>query len=164
MLERSMSKFSAPNFSKSYFFAKSFCTTFANIFKSKPLVNYPFEKNPLSPEFRGEIMLRRYPNGEERCVACKLCEAVCPAQAIIVRGEEGADGRPHATSFQVNMTQCISCGLCEEACPVEAIALGPNYEYSTETKAELVYDKEKLLSNGDRWEDAIVQRRDAKNP
>ncbi len=108
-------------------------------------------------------MLRRYPNGEERCIACKICEAACPAQAIKILGEEGADGRPQALSFEVNVSHCISCGLCEAACPVEAIALGPNYEYSTETRSELLYNKEKLLSNGDRWEDAVAERCAAKN-
>ena len=159
-----MTKFSVPSFSKSYFFIKSFCITFSNIFRTKLTINYPFERTPLSSQFRGEVMLRRYPNGEERCIACKICEAACPAQAIKISGEEGADGRPQALSFEVNVSQCISCGLCEAACPVDAIALGPNYEYSTETRSELVYDKEKLLSNGDRWEDAILERHASKTP
>ncbi len=158
-----MIKFSVPIFSKSYFFVKGFYITFSNIFRTKLAINYPFERTPLSPQFRGEVVLRRYPNGEERCIACKICEAACPAQAIKISGEEGEDGRPQATSFEVNVSQCISCGLCEAACPVDAIALGPNYEYSTETRSEFVYNKEKLLSNGDRWEDAIVERRASKS-
>lgn len=131
---------------------------FTYLWKPKVTVDYPFEKTPLSPRFRGEHALRRYPNGEERCIACKLCEAVCPAQAIVIESEEREDGTRRATRYDIDMTKCIYCGLCEEACPVDAIVEGPNYEFSKETREELWYTKEKLLDNGDRWEEAIQQR------
>uniref|UniRef100_A0A7S2Y001 4Fe-4S ferredoxin-type domain-containing protein n=1 Tax=Fibrocapsa japonica TaxID=94617 RepID=A0A7S2Y001_9STRA len=125
--------------------------------KPKVTVNYPFEKGPLSPRFRGEHALRRYPTGEERCIACKLCEAVCPAQAITIDAEQREDGSRKTTRYDIDMTKCIFCGFCQEACPVDAIVEGPNYEYATETHEELLYDKEKLLANGDRWEVAIAR-------
>ena len=122
------------------------------IFKSKKTINYPFEKGKISPRFRGEHALRRYPNGEERCIACKLCEAVCPAQAITIESAERSDGSRKTTRYDIDMMKCIYCGLCEESCPVDAIVQGPNFEFSTETREELYYTKEKLLDNGDRWE------------
>ena len=128
------------------------------MFRKKITINYPFEKGPLSPRFRGEHALRRYPSGEERCIACKLCEAVCPAQAITIEAEPRADGTRRTTRYDIDMVKCIYCGLCEEACPVDAIVEGPNFEYSTETREELLYDKEKLLANGDRWETEIADR------
>lgn len=127
-------------------------------FKKKVTLAYPYEKGSLSPRFRGEHALRRYPSGEERCIACKLCEAVCPAQAITIEAEERADGSRRTTRYDIDMTKCIYCGLCEESCPVDAIVEGPNFEFSTETREELYYDKEKLLSNGDRWEVEIAAR------
>jgi NADH-quinone oxidoreductase subunit I len=132
--------------------------TFRYMFKPKATINYPFEKSPLSPRFRGEHALRRYPNGEERCIACKLCEAICPAQAITIEAEPREDGSRRTTRYDIDMVKCIYCGLCEEACPVDAIVEGPNFEYSTETREELLYDKEKLLSNGDRWEPELARR------
>lgn len=126
-------------------------------FRRKVTLNYPYEKGRLSPRFRGEHALRRYPNGEERCIACKLCEAVCPAQAITIEAEERADGSRRATRYDIDMVKCIYCGLCQEACPVDAIVEGPNFEFSTYTREELYYDKEKLLSNGDRWEREIAE-------
>ena len=128
------------------------------MFRKKITINYPFEKGPLSPRFRGEHALRRYPSGEERCIACKLCEAVCPAQAITIEAEPRDDGTRRTTRYDIDMVKCIYCGLCEEACPVDAIVEGPNFEYSTETREELLYDKEKLLANGDRWETEIAER------
>ena len=119
-------------------------------------VNYPYEKGVLSPRFRGEHALRRYPTGEERCIACKLCDAICPAQAITIEAEPREDGSRRTTRYDIDMTKCIYCGYCQEACPVDAVVQGPNYEFSTETRAELYYDKDKLLDNGDRWEHLIA--------
>jgi NADH-quinone oxidoreductase subunit I len=115
----------------------------------------PFERGSLSPRFRGELALRRYPNGEERCIACKLCEAICPAQAIIEAGPRRSDGTRRTTRFDIDMMKCIYRGFCQEACPVDAIV--PNVEFATETPEELYYDKERLLANGDRWERAIAK-------
>ena len=132
--------------------------TLRYFFKRKVTLNYPFEKGPLSPRFRGEHALRRYPNGEERCIACKLCEAVCPAQAITIEAEPRDDGSRRTTRYDIDMVKCIYCGFCEEACPVDAIVEGPNFEYATETREELLYDKDKLLANGDRWETELAAR------
>src|SRR6516165_7352222 len=127
-------------------------------FKPKATVNYPFEKNPISPRFRGEHALRRYPNGEERCIACKLCEAICPAQAITIEaGPRRDDGTRRTTRYDIDMVKCIYCGMCQEACPVDAIVEGPNFEFATETREELYYDKERLLANGDRWERELAK-------
>ena len=130
--------------------------TFSYMFKRRATVNYPYEKGHLSPRFRGEHALRRYPNGEERCIACKLCEAVCPALAITIEAEPRDDGSRRTTRYDIDMTKCIYCGLCQEACPVDAIVEGPNFEFSTETREELMYNKDKLLANGDRWEAEIA--------
>ncbi|XP_004503358.1 uncharacterized protein [Cicer arietinum] len=131
--------------------------TLKYFFDKNVTINYPFEKGPLSPRFRGEHALRRYPTGEERCIACKLCEAICPAQAITIEAEEREDGSRRTTRYDIDMTKCIYCGFCQEACPVDAIVEGPNFEFSTETHEELLYDKEKLLENGDRWESEIAE-------
>ena len=136
---------------------KGMILTFKYIFKAKVTINYPHEKGKISPRFRGEHALRRYPNGEERCIACKLCEAVCPAQAITIESEPREDGSRRTTRYDIDMSKCIYCGLCEESCPVDAIVEGPNFEFATETREELMYNKEKLLSNGDRWEHEISQ-------
>ncbi|KAK4038650.1 oxidoreductase-like protein [Parachaetomium inaequale] len=125
-------------------------------FRPPYTIYYPFEKGPISPRFRGEHALRRYPSGEERCIACKLCEAVCPAQAITIEAEERADGSRRTTRYDIDMTKCIYCGFCQESCPVDAIVESPNAEYATETREELLYNKEKLLSNGDRWEPELA--------
>ena len=131
--------------------------TFRYMFRKRATVNYPYEKSPLSPRFRGEHALRRYATGEERCIACKLCEAICPAQAITIEAEPRADGSRRTTRYDIDMTKCIYCGFCQEACPVDAIVEGPNYEFTTETREELIYDKQKLLDNGDRWEFEIAK-------
>ena len=138
-------------------FIKSLGIAFKEIFKKKKTINYPFEKGTISPRFRGEHALRRYPNGEERCIACKLCEAVCPAQAITIESEERSDGSRKTTRYDIDMLKCIYCGLCEESCPVDAIVQGPNFEFATETREELYYNKEKLLKNGDQWESVLAQ-------
>ena len=130
---------------------------FKEIFKTKKTINYPFEKGSISPSFRGEHALRRYPNGEERCIACKLCEAVCPAQAITIESEERADGSRKTTRYDIDMLKCIYCGLCQESCPVDAIVQGPNFEFATETREELYYNKKKLLDNGDKWESVLAK-------
>ncbi len=138
--------------------------TFRYMFKPRVTINYPFEKGPLSPRFRGEHALRRYPNGEERCIACKLCEAICPALAITIEAEPRDDGSRRTTRYDIDMTKCIYCGFCQEACPVDAIVEGPNFEFATETRAELMYDKDKLLANGDRWEVELAARIEADAP
>ena len=138
-------------------FLRALAIAIKEIFKSKKTINYPFEKGKISPRFRGQHALRRYPNGEERCIACKLCEAVCPAQAITIESEPRDDGSRKTTRYDIDMVKCIYCGLCEESCPVDSIVQGPNFEFSTETKEELYYTKEKLLENGDRWEQILAE-------
>jgi NADH-quinone oxidoreductase subunit I len=137
-------------------FLRGMALTLRYSLKPKATINFPHEKGPVSPRFRGEHALRRYPNGEERCIACKLCEAVCPAQAITIEAEVRSDGSRRTTRYDIDMTKCIYCGLCQEACPVDAIVEGPNFEFAAETREELLYDKEKLLANGERWERAIA--------
>ncbi len=138
-------------------FVKAIILAIREIFRKKKTLNYPFEKGKISSRFRGEHALRRYPNGEERCIACKLCEAVCPAQAITIESEERSDGSRKTTRYDIDMLKCIYCGLCEESCPVDAIVQGPNFEFATETREELYYNKEKLLENGDRWESVLAE-------
>lgn len=141
--------------------ARGLRLTLKYLFLDTVTINYPFEKGPLSPRFRGEHALRRYASGEERCIACKLCEAVCPAQAITIEAEPRKDGSRRTTRYDIDMTKCIYCGFCQEACPVDAIVEGPNYEFSTETHHELLYDKTKLLQNGDKWEVEIASNIEA---
>src|SRR5277367_4310067 len=130
--------------------------TLKYFFKPKVTINYPYEKGRISSRFKGEHALRRYANGEERCIACKLCEAICPAQAITIEAETRDDGSRRTTRYDNNKVKCIYCGLCQEACPVDAIVEGPNFEFAVETREELYYNKEKLLANGDRWEPALA--------
>ncbi|NMA98815.1 MAG: NADH-quinone oxidoreductase subunit NuoI [Phyllobacteriaceae bacterium] len=138
-------------------FVSAFFLAMRYFFSPKPTINYPFEKGPVSPRFRGEHALRRYPNGEERCIACKLCEAICPAQAITIEaGPRQNDGTRRTVRYDIDMVKCIYCGFCQEACPVDAIVEGPNFEFATETREELYFNKEKLLANGDRWEREIA--------
>lgn len=143
---------------------KGMWLTLKYFFKPKVTINYPHEKAPISPRFRGEHALRRYPNGEERCIACKLCEAICPALAITIEAEPRDDGSRRTTRYDIDMTKCIYCGLCAEACPVDAIVEGPNFEFATETREELFYNKDKLLENGDRWEAQIASNLAADAP
>ena len=139
-------------------FASAFSLAMKYFFSPKATINYPFEKGPLSPRFRGEHALRRYPNGEERCIACKLCEAICPAQAITIEaGPRRNDGTRRTVRYDIDMTKCIYCGFCQEACPVDAIVEGPAFEFATESREELMFDKERLLANGDQWERAIAR-------
>jgi NADH-quinone oxidoreductase subunit I len=138
--------------------------TFRYVFKEKVTINYPYQKGPLSPRFRGEHALRRYPNGEERCIACKLCEAVCPALAITIEAEPRDDGSRRTTRYDIDMTKCIYCGFCQEACPVDAIVEGPNFEFATETREELFYNKARLLANGERWESELAANINADAP
>jgi NADH-quinone oxidoreductase subunit I len=146
-------------------FVSAFFLSMRYFFAKKATINYPFEKGATSPRFRGEHALRRYPNGEERCIACKLCEAICPAQAITIEASPRRnDGTRRATRYDIDMVKCIYCGFCQEACPVDAIVEGPNFEYAAETREELYFNKEKLLANGDRWERAIAQNLEADAP
>jgi NADH-quinone oxidoreductase subunit I len=139
-------------------FISGFILTVKYFFKPKATLNYPFEMGHRGPRFRGEHALRRYPNGEERCIACKLCEAICPAQAITIEaGPRRNDGTRRTTRYDIDMVKCIYCGMCQEACPVDAIVEGPNLEFSVETREELYYDKAKLLENGERWEREIAK-------
>ena len=139
-------------------FLKAHALTLKYFFKPKVTNNYPFEKSLHSPRFRGEHALRRYPHGDERCIACKLCEAVCPSQAITIEaGARRNDSTRRTIPDDIDMVKCIYCGFCQEACPVDAIVEGPNFEFSTETREELYYDKEKLLENGARWERELAR-------
>ena len=138
--------------------------TFKYLWRPKYTMRYPEEHIPKSNRFRGLHALRRYPNGEERCIACKLCEAICPALAITIEAEPRDDGSRRTTRYDIDMTKCIFCGFCQEACPVDAIVEGPNFEYATETREELLYDKAKLLANGDKWERALAANLEADAP
>ena len=134
-------------------------------FRRKFTVQYPEAKAPISPRFRGLHALRRYPNGEERCIACKLCEAVCPALAITIEAEPRAgDGQRRTTRYDVDLFKCIYCGFCEEACPVDSIVLTGIYEYHFEARGEHVMTKDRLLAVGDKYEEAIAAAREADAP
>ena len=126
------------------------------LFKKKITVEYPEEKTPLSPRFRGQHALRRYDSGEERCIACKLCEAVCPALAITIESAERDDGTRRTTRYDIDFSKCIYCGFCQEACPVDAIVETQEFEYACETREGLYYTKEMLLANGKRLEKQIA--------
>ena len=130
--------------------------TLRYFFRPKVTLNYPYEKGPLSPRFRGEHALRRYPNGEERCIACKLCEAVCPAVAITIESELRDDGSRRTTRFDIDLFKCVYCGFCEDACPVDAVVETRIHEYHMENKGENIMTKEKLLAVGDQYDTMIA--------
>jgi NADH-quinone oxidoreductase subunit I len=132
-----------------------------HLFARKITVQFPDEKTPQSPRFRGLHALRRYPNGEERCIACKLCEAVCPALAITIESDVRADGTRRTTRYDIDLTKCIFCGFCEESCPVDSIVETRLFEYHGERRGDLVYTKEMLLAIGDRYEAQIAADRTA---
>ena len=141
--------------------AKGMVLTGRHLFRRKITVQFPEEKTPMSPRFRGLHALRRYPNGEERCIACKLCEAVCPALAITIESEQRTDGTRRTTRYDIDLTKCIFCGLCEESCPVDSIVETHILEYHGETRGDLYYTKEMLLAVGDRYEEQIARDRAA---
>ena len=152
------------DFAKSFLLVELFrgmALTGRHLFARKITVQFPEEKTPISPRFRGLHALRRYPNGEERCIACKLCEAVCPALAIHIESEQREDGTRRTTRYDIDIVKCIFCGFCEEACPVDAIKLGPEYELADFARKDFVYTKEMLLAVGDRYEAQIAKDREA---
>ncbi len=138
---------------------KGMALTGRHLFARKITIQYPDEKTPQSPRFRGLLALRRYPNGEERCIACKLCEAVCPALAITIESEPRDDGTRRTTRFEIDLTKCIFCGFCEESCPVDSIVETRVFEYHGERRGDLVYTKQMLLAIGDRYEPQIAKDR-----
>ena len=139
---------------------KGMAVTGRKVFARKITVQFPEEKTPQSFRFRGLHALRRYPNGEERCIACKLCEAVCPAMAIIIESEEREDGSRRTSRYDIDLNKCIFCGFCEEACPVDAIVETRIFEYHGEQRGDLYYTKPMLLANGDRYEAQIAEDRE----
>jgi NADH-quinone oxidoreductase subunit I len=143
---------------------KGMAVTGKYFFARKITVQYPEEKTPQSSRFRGLHALRRYPNGEERCIACKLCEAICPAMAITIEAEPRDDGSRRTTRYDIDLTKCIFCGFCEEACPVDAVVETRVFEYHGEKRGDLYYTKQMLLANGDRYEDQIAQDRQLDTP
>ena len=138
--------------------------TIKNLFARKITIQYPEEKTPMSPRFRGLHALRRYPNGEERCIACKLCEAVCPAKAITIESEVRDDGSRRTTRYDIDLTKCIFCGFCEESCPVDSIVETNIHEYHGEKRGDLYFTKDMLLAVGDRYEKDIAKAREADAP
>ena len=143
---------------------KGLTLTGRHLFKRKITVQYPEEKTPQSHRFRGLHALRRYPNGEERCIACKLCEAVCPATAITIESEQREDGSRRTTRYDIDLTKCIFCGFCEESCPVDSIVETRIFEYHGEKRGDLLLTKSKLLEIGDKYEKEIAadRQQDAK--
>jgi len=136
--------------------AQGLSVTLRNLFRKTVTIQYPEEKTPQSPRFRGLHALRRYPNGQERCIACKLCEAVCPALAITIESDVGADGTRRTTRYDIDLFKCIYCGFCEEACPVDAIVETRIHEYHMEEKGQNIMTKDKLLAVGDKYEAMIA--------
>jgi len=138
---------------------KGLALTGRYLFARKITIQFPEEKTPQSPRFRGLHALRRYPNGEERCIACKLCEAVCPAMAITIESDQREDGSRRTTRYDIDLTKCIFCGFCEESCPVDSIVETHILEYHGEKRGDLYYTKEMLLAVGDRYENEIAAAR-----
>ena len=138
---------------------KGLAVTGRHLFARKITIQYPEEKTPMSPRFRGLHALRRYPNGEERCIACKLCEAVCPAKAITIESEQRDDGSRRTTRYDIDLTKCIFCGFCEESCPVDSIVETNIHEYHGEKRGDLYFTKDMLLAVGDRYEEEIASDR-----
>lgn len=143
---------------------KGMSVTGKHLFSKKITVQYPEEKTPMSPRFRGLHAQRRYPNGEERCIACKLCEAVCPALAITIESAQRADGSRRTTRYDIDLFKCIYCGFCEEACPVDAIVETEVFEYHFENRGENIMTKDKLLAIGDKYEAQIAAAKAADAP
>ena len=163
MSATAVAPFSLGDFFKSFLLVELFkgmALTGRYALRRKVTVQFPEEKTPLSPRFRGLHAQRRYENGEERCIACKLCEAVCPAMAITIEAAQRDDGTHRTTRYDIDLTKCIFCGFCEEACPVDAIVETHVFEYHSETSQGLVYTKDKLLENGDRHETEIAAIRE----
>ena len=163
-LQRPASAFSLKDFLSSFMLVELFKglrITGKYFWARKITVQFPEEKTPLSPRFRGLHALRRYPNGEERCIACKLCEAVCPALAITIDSDQRADGTRRTTRYDIDLTKCIFCGFCEESCPVDSIVETHILEYHGEKRGDLYYTKEMLLAVGDRYESEIAERKAA---
>ena len=155
---------SVRNLAKTFFLGEllsGMAVTLKAMFAPKVTVMYPEEKAPQSPRFRGLHALRRYPNGEERCIACKLCEAVCPAMAITIESDQRADGSRRTTRYDIDLTQCIFCGFCEESCPVDSIVETHIFEYHGEKRGDLYFTKEMLLAVGDRYEPEIAANKAA---
>ena len=147
---------------RSFFLTELFVglwVTFKYFFKKKTTVQFPEEHTPISPRFRGMLALRRYPNGEERCIACKLCEAVCPALAITIESEPRADGSRRTTRYDIDVFKCINCGLCEESCPVDSIVVTPIHHYHINERGQNIMTKEKLLAVGDMMESRLAEDR-----
>lgn len=140
---------------------KGLAVTGKYLFKKKTTVQFPEEKTPTSPRFRGMLALRRYPNGEERCIACKLCEAVCPALAITIESEPREDGSRRTTRYDIDAFKCINCGLCEESCPVDSIVVTPIQHYHMSERGQNILTKEKLLAVGDLMEKQLAEDRRA---
>jgi len=143
---------------------KGLRVTLRNLFVKKVTIQYPEEKTPISPRFRGLHALRRYPNGEERCIACKLCQAVCPAAAITIESDAADDGTRRTTRYDIDLFKCIYCGFCEEACPVDAIVETSIFEYHMENRGENIMTKDKLLAIGEEYERDIAADRAADAP
>lgn len=139
---------------------KGMAVTGKHLFARKITVQYPEERTPMSPRFRGLHALRRYANGEERCIACKLCEAVCPAMAITIESEQRADNTRRTTRYDIDLTKCIFCGFCEESCPVDSIVETHIFEYHGEKRGDLLYTKPMLLAVGDKYESEIAKARE----